>query len=95
MISTVESNEVENVLIKLFNGDAEGFSAWINDRTLPFVNPFDKQIVESDLETLLECMKAKALRRLTSVSSLSDVPADKPKHLEDGFSFVQEDWTIR
>jgi predicted GIY-YIG superfamily endonuclease len=95
MISTVESNEVENILIKLFSGDAEGFSTWINDRTLPFIKPFDKQIVESDLETLLECMKAKALRTLTSVSSLSDVPADKPKHVEDGISFVQEDLTIR
>jgi predicted GIY-YIG superfamily endonuclease len=95
MLPTIESNEVENILIKLFNGDAEGFSAWISDRTLPFINPFDKQIVESDLETVLEFMKTKAHRTLPLVVSPSDIPADKAKHLEDEFSFVQEDWTIR
>ena len=93
MVPTIESNEVENILIKLFDGDAEGFAAWINDRTLPFINPFDKQILESDLETVLECMKTKAHRTL--VASASDSPAGKPKNLEAVFSFVQEDWTIR
>lgn len=95
MVPTIESNEVESILIKLFDGDAEGFAAWLNDRTLPFINPFDKQIVESDLETVLECMKTKAHRTLPLVASPSDIPAGKPKHLEVGFSFAQEDWTIR
>jgi predicted GIY-YIG superfamily endonuclease len=95
MVPTIESNEVETILIKLFDGDAEGFAAWINDRTLPFINPFDKQIVESDLETVLEYMKTKDHRTFPLVVSPFDIPADKPEHLEDGFLFVQEDWTIR
>jgi predicted GIY-YIG superfamily endonuclease len=91
----IEPKEVENILIKLFDGNAEGFAAWINDRMLPFINPFDKQIVESDLETVLEFMETKAHRTLPLVASPSGIPADKAKHLEAVFSFVQEDWTIR
>ena len=77
MLPTIESNEVENILIKLFDGEAGGFAAWINDRTLPSINLFDKQIVESDLETVLEFMKTKAHRTLPLVVSSSDIPAEK------------------
>jgi predicted GIY-YIG superfamily endonuclease len=97
-LSTVpafESNEVENILIRLFNGDAEGFAAWINDRTQSCANLFDKQIVKSDLETVLEYIKTKAHRNLSLVVSPSDVPADQPEHSEVGCFFVQEDRTIR
>jgi excinuclease UvrABC nuclease subunit len=95
IVPTIESKEVENILIKLFDGDAEGFAGWINDRTQQLINQVDKQIVESDLETVLEYMKTKAHRTLLLVASPSAITADKPKPLEDGFSFVHEDWTIR
>lgn len=91
----IKPSAVEIILVKLFAGDAEGFAAWVNDRTQPCLNAFDKQIVETDLESLAEFLKIKAHRSLPLVVSPSDVIVDKPKRSKSEFLFVQEDWAIQ
>ena len=55
---------VELVLTRLFAGDAEGFVAWIGERTRSLVRAYDLEIRDADLETVTHFMQAKARRTL-------------------------------
>ena len=52
------------VLAKLFEGDTEGFVAWIGERTKSLVHAYDLEIRDADLETVSGFMQAKARRTL-------------------------------
>ena len=55
---------METVLARLFEGDTDGFVAWIGERTPEVVPPWDREIRDADLETLLGFVQAKARRTL-------------------------------
>jgi predicted GIY-YIG superfamily endonuclease len=58
------STEMEKVLVRLFEGDADGFAAWIGERTKSLVRAYDLEMRDADLETVAHFMQAKARRTL-------------------------------
>jgi predicted GIY-YIG superfamily endonuclease len=66
-IATIEAdhNEVDLALTKLFEGNTDGFIAWIGERTKSLVKAYDMEMRDGDLETVTHFMQAKARRRAT------------------------------
>ncbi len=52
----------EAILAKLFAGDADGFVAWIGERTQPLVRTYDLALRDADLETVTGFIQAKSRR---------------------------------
>jgi len=54
-IATVEANHsgVDLVLAKLFEGDTDGFVAWIGEQTKSLVKAYDLEMRDADLETVI------------------------------------------
>jgi hypothetical protein len=65
-IATIEADhsEVDLVLTKLFEGETEGFVAWIAERTKSLVKAYDLEMRDADLETVTNFIQAKARRTL-------------------------------
>jgi hypothetical protein len=92
-IATIEADhsEVDLVLMKPFEGDTEGFVAWIAERTKSLVKAYDLEMRDADLETVTNFMQAKACRTLPFTAP--DRSAAVPHKDRDGiFSFLDEDW---
>jgi hypothetical protein len=56
--------EVDLVLTRLFEGDANGFVTWIGERTQSLAKGYDLEIRDGDLETVTRFMQARARRTL-------------------------------
>ena len=56
---------MDTVWARLFEGDTDGFVAWIGERTQAVVHAYDREIRDADLETLLGFVQAKARRTLS------------------------------
>jgi hypothetical protein len=92
-VQTLQSSpsEVELALIKLFEGDLDGFVAWIGERTQSLVHAYDLEIRDADLETVCEFMQAKARRPLPL--TVPDRSADNQRvNLDLVLPFMDEDW---
>jgi len=70
-------DELEMVLVKLFEGDTDGFVAWIGERTKSLIHVHDLAIRDADLETVGNFMQAKARRTLPF--STPDRSVDDPR----------------
>jgi len=60
--SDLETGEVEHVLTRLLDGDKDGFTAWLGERTQTLAHAHDLAIRDADLETVGQFMQAKARR---------------------------------
>src|SRR5664279_429686 len=65
-IAAIEANQsgIDLVLRKLFEGDTDGFVAWIGEQTKSLVKAYDLEMRDSDLETVTNFIQAKARRTL-------------------------------
>ena len=65
-IAAIEANhsEVDLVLIRLFEGDTDGFVAWIGEQTKSLAKAYDLETREADLETVVNFAQARARRTL-------------------------------
>jgi len=65
-IAAIKANQsgVDLVLIKLFEGNTDGFVAWIGEQTIYLVQAYDLEMRNADLETVTHFMQAKARRTL-------------------------------
>jgi len=65
-IAAIEAKQsgVDLILIKLFEGDTDGFVAWIGEQTSSLVHTYDLETRDADLETVTTFMQAKARRTL-------------------------------
>ena len=92
-IATIEVDDcrVDLALTKLFEGDTEGFVAWVGEQTESLVKAYDLEMRDADLETVTNFMLAKARRTLPfTVPDRSATVAEK-----DGggiFPFLNEGW---
>ena len=92
-IANIEANEheVNPALTKLFEGDTDGFVAWIGERTKSVVKAYDLEMRDSDLETVTNFMQAKARRTLPfTAPDRSAAIAEKDRG--GIFPFLYEDW---
>ena len=91
-IATVEANHsgVDLVLAKLFEGDTDGFVAWIGEQTKALAFAYDLEMRNADLETVTNFTQAKTRRTLPfAAPEQSAAVADKD---QDGiFPFLAED----
>ena len=84
-------SEMELVLAKLFEGDTDGFVAWIGERTKLLVHAYDLAIRDADLETVDGFIQAKARRPLPFTTP--DRSADVQRmNLDLVLPFMEEDW---
>jgi len=60
--SGLETGEVEVVLTGLLEGDQDGFTAWLGERTQTLAHAHDLAIRDADLETVSQFVLAKARR---------------------------------
>ena len=93
-MSKSDATVIENLLIRLFEGDVEGFADWIKKQTQTALSVFDQQIVEADLESISEFLKTKTPRSLSLAEPSADIITDSPNHFEKAFWLVQEDEAI-
>ena len=65
-IAAIEASQsgVDLVLMKLFEGDTDGFVAWIGEQTKSMVYAYDLEMRNADLETVTNFSQAKARRTL-------------------------------
>ncbi len=92
-IAAIEANqsEVDLVLMKLFEGDTDGFDAWIGEQTKSLVKAYDWEMRDADLETVTHFMQAKARRALPFAAP--DQSAAVARNDQEGiFPFLVEDW---
>ena len=83
--------ESEIILAKLFEGDTDGFVAWIGERTKSLVHAYDLAIRDADLETVSGFMQTTAHRPLPFTTPARS--ADNPRmKLELVLPFMDEDW---
>jgi len=83
--------ESEIVLAKLFEGDTEGFVAWIGERTKSLIHAYDLAIRDADLETVSGFMQTKARRPLPFTAP--NQSANNPLMNHDlVLPFMDEDW---
>jgi hypothetical protein len=92
-IATLEVNQtgVDLVLMKLFEGDVEGFTAWIGERTNSMAHAYDVEMRDADLETVTHFMQAKARRTLPFAAPDQSAGTIR-KEPEAMFPFLGEDW---
>lgn len=92
-IATLAVNQsgVDLVLMKLFEGDTEGFVAWIGERTNSLAHSYDLETRDADLETVTHFMQAKARRTLPFATPDQTVGAAR-KEPEAMLPFLGEDW---
>jgi len=92
-IAAIEANqsEVDLVLVKLFEGDIDGFVAWIGEQTKSLLKAYDLEMRDADLETVTSFMQAKTHRTLPFAAP--DQSAGVAQKDQDGiFPFLAEDW---
>ena len=58
----LETGEVERVLTRLLEGDKDGFTAWLGERTQTLAHAHDLALRDADWETVSQFMLAKARR---------------------------------
>jgi predicted GIY-YIG superfamily endonuclease len=58
----LETGEVERVLTRLLEGDKDGFTAWLGERTQTLAHAHDLALRDADLETVSQFMLVKARR---------------------------------
>ena len=65
-IAAIEASQsgVDLVLMKLFEGDTDGFVAWIGEQTKSMVYAYDLEMRNADLKTVTTFSQAKARRTL-------------------------------
>jgi predicted GIY-YIG superfamily endonuclease len=92
-LPTVEPNSggAETVLVKLFDGDTDGFVGWFGERTKPLVRAYDLEMRNADLETVIEFMQTKARRTLPFAAPGQSID-DKRMDLDSMLPFMDEDW---
>jgi hypothetical protein len=92
-IVTLAVNQIglDLVLMKLFEGDTEGFVAWITERTNSLVHAYDVEMRDADLETVTHFMLAKA-RRTLPFATPEQSDGARRKEPEAMLSFPGEDW---
>ena len=92
-IVTLAVNQIglELVLMKLFEGDTDGFVAWIGEQTISLVHAYDVEMRDADLETVTHFMQAKA-RRTLPFAALDQSAGVRRKEPEAMFPFLGEDW---
>jgi hypothetical protein len=92
-LATLEVNQsgVDLVLLKLFEGDTDGFVAWITERTNSLVHAYDLEMRDADLETVTHFMQAKARRTLPFATPDQSAGATR-KEREAMLPFLGEDW---
>jgi predicted GIY-YIG superfamily endonuclease len=92
-IAALEANqsEVDLVIGKLFEGDTDGFVAWIGEQTKSLLKAYDLEMRDADLETVTNFMQARAHRTLPFAAP--DQSAGIIQKDQDGiFPFLAEDW---
>ena len=92
-IAAIKANHigVDLVLTRLFEGDTDGFVAWIGERTTSLVHAYDLEMRDADLETVTNFMQAKA-RRTWPFAAPDRGAAVEQKDREGIFSFLDENW---
>ena len=92
-IATVEANHsgVDLVLAKLFEGDTDGFVAWIGEQTKSLAYAYDLEMRDADLETVTNFTQAKAHRTLPFAAPDQSAAAAQ-KDQGEVFPFLAEDW---
>ena len=92
-IATVAVNQsgLDLVLMNLFEGDVEGFTAWIGERTNSLAHAYDVEMRDADLETVTNFMQAKARRTLPFAAPDQNAIATR-KEPEAMLPFLAEDW---
>ena len=91
-IAAIEASQsgVDLALMKLFEGDTDGFVAWIGEQTKPLVNAYDLEMRDADLETVTNFMKAKP-RRTLPFAAPDESAAVEDKEQDGIFPFLAED----
>ena len=84
-------SEVEMMLAKLFEGDADGFVVWIGERTKSLVRAYDLEIRNNDLETVVGFIQAKA-RRTVPFNTPDQSVEDQRMNLDLMLPFPDADW---
>ena len=87
----VNQSWLDLVLMKLFEGDTDGFVAGIGERTKSLVHAYDVEMRDAALETVTHFMQAKARRTLPFATPDQLVGATR-KEPEAMFPFLGEDW---
>jgi len=92
-IATIEAGHsgVDLALAKLFEGDADGFVAWIGERTNSLVHAYDLETRDADLETVTGFVQAKARRTLPFAAPDQSAGATR-KEPEAMLPFLGKDW---
>jgi hypothetical protein len=92
-VATIEADHsgVGLALAKLFEGDTDGFVAWIGEQTKSLVKAYDLEMRDSDLETVTTFIQAKA-RRTLPFTAPDQRAAVAKRELEGTLPFVGEDW---
>lgn len=77
--AATNTSEANGILERLFEGDAEGFAAWIGGRTQSLQHKCDLEIRDADLESVLnfiETMKRRSAPVLAANGNVARGPAD-------------------
>ena len=92
-IAAIEANHsgVDLVLTKLFEGDTDGFVAWIGEQTKSLLKAYDLEMRDADLETVTNFMQAKA-RRTLPFAAPDQNAAVTQKDRDWILPFLAEDW---
>jgi len=77
--------------MKLFEGDTEGFVAWIGERTKSLVHAYDVEMRDTDLETVTHFMQVKARRTLPFATPAQNAGVTRKKP-EAMLPIPGEDW---
>lgn len=77
--------------MKLFEGDVQGFTAWIGERTNPLAHAYDVEMWDADLETMTHFMQAKAPRNVPFAAPDQNAGATR-KDPDAMLPFLGEDW---
>jgi hypothetical protein len=92
-VATIEADHsgVDLALAKLFEGDTDGFVAWIGEQTKYLVYAYDLEMRDGDLETVTHFMQAKARRTLPFATPDQSAGATR-KEPEAMLPFLGNDW---
>jgi hypothetical protein len=89
--SELETGEVERVLTRLLDGDKDGFTAWLGERTQTLAHAHDLAIRDADLETVSQFVLAKARR--SRPFTVPDQTATEPR-MDSPSWFTDEDGNL-